>query len=72
MSEKYKMTLNVELRKDMVFGKMCSALGVSKTERINFLIDQDLEYHERLLSELSDAFPSFSIDAKRIREKGLG
>jgi hypothetical protein len=51
---------------------MCSALGVSKTERINFLIDQDLEYHERLSSELSDAFPSFSIDAKRIREKGLG
>jgi hypothetical protein len=25
-----------------------------------------------LSSELSDAFPSFSIDAKRIREKGLG
>ena len=27
MSEKYKMTVNVELGRDMVFGKMCSASG---------------------------------------------
>ena len=31
MSEKYKMTVNIDLGRDIVFGKMCSALGVSKT-----------------------------------------
>jgi len=72
MTEKYKMTVNIDLDRDIVFGKMCAALGVSKTERINLLIAQDLDFHERLCSELSDAFPSFSIDARRIRERGLG
>jgi|TARA_R110000787_G_scaffold72846_1_gene162447 hypothetical protein len=72
MSEKYKMTVNIDLGRDIVFGKMCSALGVSKTERINFLISQDLEIHEKLCRELSDAFPNFSMDAKGIRERGLG
>ena len=72
MSEKYKMTVNIDLGRDIIFGKMCSALGVSKTERINFLISQDLEIHEKLCRELSDACPNFSIDAERIRERGLG
>jgi len=72
MPEKYKMTVNLDLEKDLVFGKMCAALGVSKTERINLLISQDLEFHKRLHSELSDAFPIISKDVQRIRERGLG
>jgi len=72
MPEKYKMTVNLDLEKDIVFGKMCAALGSSKTERINLLIDQDLEFHKRLTNELSDVFPSISKDALRIRERGLG
>jgi len=55
-----------------VFGKMCAALGVSKTERINLLISQDLEFHKRLHHELSDAFPVISKEVERIRERGLG
>ena len=27
MSEKYKMTVNIDLGRDIVFGKMCSASG---------------------------------------------
>ena len=72
MPDKYKMTVNLDLDKDLVFGKMCAALGVSKTERINLLISQDLEFHKRLHHELSDAFPVISKDVERIRERGLG
>ena len=71
MPDKYKMTVNLDLDKDLVFGKMCAALGVSKTERINLLISQDLDFHKRLHQELSDAFHYISKDGKGIREREI-
>ena len=69
MPDKYKMTINLDLEKDLVFSRMCAALGVSKTERINLLITQDLDFHKRLHHGLSDAFHCISKDGTGIRER---
>jgi len=71
MPDKYKMTINLDLEKDVVFGRMCAALGVSKTERINLLIEKDLDYHKRLHHGLSNAFPSITKEDDGIRERAI-
>ncbi len=71
MSEKYKMTVNIDFDKDAQFSKVCAALGFSKTERINLLIANDLIEQERLFHGLSAAFDSISTEGERVDKRAL-
>jgi hypothetical protein len=71
MSEKYKMTVNIDFDVDDRFSKVCAALGVSKTEQINFLISKDLDKYERLHRELSAAFGGISTEGEGVSKRAL-